>query len=166
MKTKTAEEQIWEAARQIEKTRVMAQHARMQAEGKLSKAEYAPEKISKPWTWGSSAADSLHDLDPDLVFSVSEFDFNLENTEFTEFLEQKFHIHLCRESGSSYWLALNCHQFTKLDFLADQNFQFAQEYRGTRYRYSENEMLIQWKIFHFTKVFLQGAYDRFLNRTI
>lgn len=161
----TAASQIWDRARQIEKERVEAQHAKMQSEGKISKAEYNPEKVLQPWTWGSSATHSLHNIDPNLVLSVSHFDFDLNDGNFIEFLKKKSHLHMCRAEGSAYWKALNDHSVTKAEFLADRDFHFAQEYQGTRHKYSEGDLLSHWKIFHFTKVFLQGAYDNFKNRS-
>lgn len=160
----TAEAQIWDRARQLEKHRVEAQHTKMREEGKVSKAEYNPEKVLKPWTWGSSATHSLHNIDADLVFSVSHFDFDLSDDAFVDFLKDNFHLHMCRARGSAYWNALNDHNFTKSDFLGSTEFKFAQEYEGKRHKYSEGELLSLWKIFHFTKVFLQGAYDNFKKR--
>lgn len=160
----TAEAQIWDKARQIEKERVETQHAKMRRDGKISKAEYNPDKVLQPWTWGSSASHSLHNIDSTLVLSVDHFDFDLNDREFIEFLRKKSHLHMCRSEGSAYWNALNDHSVTKEDFLANRDFQFAQEYEGTRHKYSEGDLLSLWKIFHFTKVFLQGAYDHFKKR--
>ncbi len=161
----TAEAQIWDRARQMEKNRVEAQHAKMRKDKKVSKAEYNPEKVLKPWTWGSSATHSIHNIDPDLVFSVSHFDFDLSDDGFVDFLGKNFHLHRCGARGSAYWNALNDHSVTKAGFLTNTEFQFAQEYEGERHKYSDGELLSFWKIFHFTKVFLQGAYDKFKSRS-
>jgi len=160
----TAEAQIWDRARQIEQSRVEAQHVKMRESGKTSKINYNPEKVSKPWTWGNSAKHSLHNIDAGLVFSVSSFNFDLNDESFVDFLNRNFHLHMCRTRGSTYWNALNDHSFTKSDFLENKDFQFAQEYEGKRYKYGEGELLSLWKIFHFSKVFLQGAFDRFNDR--
>jgi len=162
---KTAEAQIWDRAHQLERDRVAALHEKMSKEGKVSKAVYNPDRVLKPWTWGSDASHSLHDIDPDLVFSVRDFDFDLREVEFINFLKDRSHIHLCRSPGSAYWLALNDHSLSRDDFISHGEFKFAQEFNKRRYQYTPDEMTIHWKIFYFTKVFLQGAYDTMQGRT-
>ena len=74
---RTAEEAMWDEACAIEKERIERLQDQQVRKGKESKAIFRPEKVQKPWTWGSGASSSLHTIEERLVYSVTEFDFDL-----------------------------------------------------------------------------------------
>ncbi len=163
---RTAEQQIWDEARRLEKLRVEQLQTKARENNKKSDVVYRPEKVAKPWTWGSSANHSLHNISERLVLSIEEFDFDLNDAAFVAFLRQRAHLHLCGREGSDYWGLLANNATKESDFMTSNGARLAQEHDGKRHRFSDAEMQPLWKIFQYSRVFLQGAYDHFSGRAM
>jgi hypothetical protein len=161
---KSVEAQLWEQALDAERRRVEQVHNEAEAKGKKSTVIYEPRNVAKPWSWESRWKVSLHDISAGLVMKVSEFDFNLDDDGFQAFLKPCGLLHLGGVPQSAYWQAMNDPNMDKAAFLAVEDFRFAQEHEGKRHRYSDAEMKTRWRIFQFSRVMLQAAWDAYTGR--
>jgi len=160
----TAERQMWEEAARREREHVENTHAKARKMGKKSSAEYSPNRAAKPWSWSSAGPGPLFELDDDMISAVYSFDYNLDDERFVTFLDQAAQLHICRKKGSSYWSLLQRKTTTPAEFLDDPEMQYAQQFNGQRYRYSDDELTDYLYIFVRTRVYLQGAYDAYIGR--
>lgn len=163
---KSAEDQIWDEKRRLEKIRVEKIQKNADKEKRKTDVRYSPEKVEKPWTWGSSARYSLYNIPENLVLSVKDFNFDLNNKNFVNFLEEKGHLHICGKEESNYWNLINNKGVKQKDFMENKNMRLAQLYNEKRHIFSDGEMKTLWKIFQYSRVFLQGAYDHFKKHEV
>ena len=163
---KSAEAQLWELALGKESRRVEKVHDEAKAKGKKTSVKFEPRNVMKPWSWEQNWKVSLHDIPPDLVLAVSAFDFDLEDGEFQAFLRTRGIQHLGGVPRSTYWQRMNDPTVDKDSFLSVEEYRYAQEYHGNgkRHRYSDAEMETRWRIFQFSRVILQGAWDVYTER--
>ncbi|QFT74028.1 hypothetical protein FIU92_13400 [Ruegeria sp. THAF33] len=160
----TAEQQIWIEALKREKNRVEKIHKKSRDEGKKSSAQFLPERVPQPWVWSRSGPGHLSDFDDAFLLSVTDFDYDLDDQDFVQFLKDAAQLHICRARSSTYWHLLQTKSVSFEEFGGHPELQFAQEYQGKRHRYSEGEMYGLWRIFLRTRVYLQGAYDSYRKR--
>jgi len=156
---KSVEAQLWEQALDAERRRVEHKHSEAKAEGKKSTVIFEPRNVAMPWSWENRWTAGLHDIPSGLVMKVSEFDFNLDDDDFQAFLKPRGLLHLGGVPQSPYWQAMNDPTMDKAAFLAVEAFHFAEEHEGKRHRYSDAEMKTHWRIFQFSRVLLQAAWD-------
>ena len=161
---KSVETQLWELALEEERRRVEKIHEKAQAEGRKTAVTFEPAKVKKPWKWENNWKVSLHDIAPSLVLAVSQFDYGLEDTGFQDFLRRRGFLHVGGVPHSKYWECMNDPKTDHESFLAVEEFRHAQEYEGKRHRYSDAEILTRWRIFQFSRVILQGAWDAYTER--
>ena len=161
-----AETTLWAEARRREEARVAAQRAKMEAQGKTSSTEHRPDNVDKPWTWQSAGMGALNDLDDAMIATVTTFDFDLEDPGFQAFLKATYQLHRCRTPQSVHWTALQDTTIDRSAFMASDDFRYAQEYKGSRHRYSDRKMASLWRLFARTRVYLQGAWDVYVQRVV
>lgn len=155
----TAAEQIWEKAKLIERQRVEAVQEEARRQGKKSSVVYEPSKVKQPWAWSRAGAGPLFDLGDELVSAVTEFDFDLNDEGFVDFLRQAFQLHICGKPGSEYWDLLNRKAVSREEFFATESMAYAQEHEGCRHQFTDDEMQGLWRIFERNRIYIQGAYD-------
>jgi len=160
----TAEHQMWVEAGRRERERVQRLHAEANAAGRSSVAQYSRERAAKPWTWSKSGPGPLFELDDQMIHTVQDLDYDLDDEGFVSFLSDAAQLHICRSRGSNYWALLGSRQVSYEQFVRADGIRLAQEYEGKRYEYSDAELRSMWRIFVRTRVYLQGAYDAFRGR--
>jgi hypothetical protein len=161
---KSVEAQLWEQALDAERRRGEQVHSEAKAKAKKSTVTYEPRNVAKPWSWENYWKTNLHDIKPELVMMVSEFDFNLDDDGFQAFLKPRGLLHLGGVSQSAYWRAMNDPEMDAASFLANEAFHLAQEHECKRHRYSEGEMKTLWRIFQCSRVMFQAAWDAHTER--
>lgn len=163
---KTAEEQLWRAALLAERARVEEIASQALQENKKTSVIFRPQAVVKPWSFELSYQKSLAQLPESIIFSVSEFDFRIDEIEFMYFLEERGLLHLSGQPRSHRRDCIGSHLFGYHEFMNDNYFQYAIEYEGKRHRYSIEEMKIQWKIFCICKIYLQASWDHLYDRWV
>lgn len=158
----TAEGEMWEEACRREHDRVKELELTAASQGKISSAKF--QAPAKPWSWSAAGPGALFDLDDRMITVVHSLDYDLDAKRFVSFLDRKAQLHLCRQQDSPYWEMLQRKFVSRDEFVSNPSIQYAQEFKGECYRYSEEELKGFWRIFLRTRVYLQGAYDTFLHR--
>ncbi len=124
------------------------------------------KKISKPWTRPGEAA-LCQEIE--LLSMVNEYDYDLADKEFQEYCAARGVLHVAGEPGSARWKYLaSPWSTTKDSYFSDSYFQFAEEVKGKRHRYTNEEMAIGWKIILLGRARLQDCweiYSRNLRKT-
>lgn len=97
--------------------------------------------------------------DSDVLAAVSQYDFDLSDEGFCAYAERRGVLYKAGVRGSRRWQAAADHSFTFEQFCAEPSFQFAIEWQGQRYRYSDAEMAGHWRIMRIAKGGLQDCWQ-------
>lgn len=162
----TAEGQLWALALEEERIRVEKVQQDAKAAGKKTSVTFERTRVNKPWKWADQWKASLFDVDERLVLAVSRFDFDLTNGEFQTYLRERGLLHLAGTDGSTHWQLMNDVTTTEQSIFDSEAMQHAQEYQGSKHCYSEAEMKTRWRVFQFSRVMLQAAWDAFTEKPV
>jgi len=102
--------------------------------------------------------------DTDYRMMVTEYDYDLADSQFQDYCSSRGTLHVAGEPRSTRWQYFADFSLTKDDYLADRNFQFAQEFEGTRHKYSAEDMEVLWKIMLLGRATLQDCWELFKVR--
>ncbi len=97
----------------------------------------------------------------DHLMKVSEYDFDLSDSRFQAYCSARGTLHVAGEPGSTRWQWHADCSLSKDEYLANRYFQFAQEFAGTRQRYTPEDMEVQWKIILLGRATLQDCWELF-----
>ena len=117
--------------------------------------------ISKPWT--RSGRDSLCQ-ENELLILVSEYNYDLSNKNFQDYCKDRGILSVAGKSGSKRWDFFLNYKKLKGSFSIDPYFQYAEEVDGKKYRYSDWELEIQWKIILLGRAKLQDCWEIFSSK--
>ncbi len=91
---------------------------------------------------------------------VSEFDYDLEASEFLEYCRNRGVLHVAGEPGSKRWRFFRDFGIGKESFLEDSHFQFSESGEA----YTADEMKTQWEIVMIGRAKLQDCWELFSRR--
>ena len=112
--------------------------------------------IAKPWT---RPGENALCQDADLLILVTEYDYDLSDRDFQEYCQARGILHVAGEPGSRRREFFSDHGKLKSEYLKDPYFQFAQEFNGKRYQYTDREMVIGWEIISLGRAALQDCWE-------
>jgi hypothetical protein len=95
---------------------------------------------------------------------VHHFDYDLTDLAFQAYATRRGLLCHAGVPGSRRWEAFRNHRLSKAAYLADEYFQFAQEYQGGRHQYSAEEMDANWRVICFGRAVLQDCWELFQAR--
>lgn len=95
---------------------------------------------------------------------VSEYDYDLLDPLFQDYCSSRGTLHLAGVPGSTRWHYFVDSSLTKDDYLANPYFQFAQEFEGTRHKYTPEEMEVLWKVIFLGRAVLQDCWELYKRK--
>jgi hypothetical protein len=120
--------------------------------------------IPKPWVRPNDAALCQ---ETDLLMMVNEYDYDLSDKTFQDYCCARGILHVAGVPQSTRWVYfINYRKRTRSDYLKDPCFQFAEEVNGKRYRYTDKEIEIGWKIIQLGRAKFQDCWESFTKRPI
>lgn len=156
------EDQIHQFLIKQEEERCRALEAEFDKSNEAKDKKVKRRTIPKPWArpGGSALCQEI-----DLLIMVDEYDYDLSNKTFQGYCSARGILHVTGEPGSRRWEYMADYAKTKRDYLADPWFQFAQEFDGKRYRYTNEEMETCWKIVRLGRAKLQDCWELYSQET-
>jgi len=132
-------------------------------EAEKAKARHRkPRKVPMPW-WRPHK-ESLC-VEPEFLTGVDEFDYDLEHEGFQAFCESRARLSFAGVKGSTCWQFFSDFRRGKEEYLAEPEFQFAQEWEGKRHQYSAEEMEAGWKVITLGRARLQDCWEVYSGRS-
>lgn len=152
------EDQIHQFLIEQEEERCRALEAEYNENDETKGKKVKRKTIRKPW---ARPGESALCQEIDLLIMVDEYDYDLSDKTFQGYCSARGILHVTGEPGSRKWKYMADYTQTKHDYLADPCFQFAQEFDGKRYRYTDGEMETGWKIILLGRAKLQDCWELF-----
>jgi hypothetical protein len=132
-------------------------------EAEKAKAQHRkPRPVPVPWV--RPHKDGLC-VEPDFLRAVQEFDYDLEDESFQAFCQSRARLSFAGIKGGRCWQFFSDFQRGKDQYLAEPEFQFAQEWQGKHRRYSAAELEVGWKIIRLGRARLQDCWEIYLGRS-
>jgi hypothetical protein len=156
----TIEEQIHQCLIEEEEKRCQMEETKRAAEGKDMRKPINRRKIAKPWTRSGPYALCQ---EVDLLPMIDEYDYDLTDIAFLDYCRSRGVLHLAGAPSSRRWDYFADYSKSKNDYLADENFWFAQEFKGKRHRYTEKELNSSWEIVVLGRAKLQDCWELYCN---
>jgi hypothetical protein len=100
----------------------------------------------------------------DYLMLVREYDYDLSDPQFQDYCSSRGTLQLCGIRGSTRWKYFADDSLSKDDYLANPYFQFAQEFEGTRHKYTPEEMEFQWKVILLGRAKLQDCWELYKRK--
>lgn len=154
------EEQIHQYLIEEEEKRCQLEETRRAIAGKENQKPVNRRKIAKPWTRTGPYALCQ---EVELLSMVDEFDYDLTDSAFLEYSRYRGVLHLAGASDSRRWKYFADYYKTKEEYLADEEFWFAQEFEGKRHRYTDQELSSKWEIILLGRAKLQDCWELYRN---
>lgn len=117
--------------------------------------------IKKPW---ARPGESAICQDYDLLIMVYDYDYDLSDKLFQEYCAARGVLHVAGVPGSRRWEYLEDYRKTKVTYLADPYFQFAEKLDGKQYRFTEEEMETGWTIMSLGRAKLQDCWELYSRK--
>jgi len=118
------------------------------------------KSIAKPWT---RPGENTLCQDADLLILVGEYDYDLSDGDFQKYCEARGILHVAGELGSRRWEFFSDHRKLRSEYLKDPYSQFAQEFNGKQYQYTDREMEIGWEIILLGRATLQDCWELYTS---
>lgn len=150
------EDQIHQFLIEQEEARCSALEAEYNKNNETRGKKVKRKTIRKPW---ARPGESALCQEIDLLIMVDEYEYELSNKMFQDYCSARGVLHVTGMSGSRKWEYMADYTKTKRDYRADPSFQFAQEFDGKRYRYTNEEMETGWKIVLLGRAKLQDCWE-------
>lgn len=102
--------------------------------------------------------------DFDVLIRISEYDYDSENSEFIKYCEARGVLYKAGIPGSIRYSATMDLETTKNSFMAENDFQYFQEYNGARLKCTGPELENHWRCMLSAKGSLQDCWEMFVGR--
>ena len=154
------EDQIHQFLIEQEEDRCRALEAENNKNNETKGKKVKRKTIRKPW---ARPGESALCQENELLIMVDEYDYDLSDKTFQDYCSARGIALVTGKPGSRRWEYMADYTKTKHDYLTDPSFQFALEFNGKRYRYTNKEMETCWKIVLLGRAKLQDCWELYFR---